>query len=34
MIVMEYLDSTEDDAVIDAWQIVAKWYLLALQMDS
>jgi hypothetical protein len=29
--VMEYLDSTKDDAVIDAWQLVAKWCLLASQ---
>ncbi len=33
-IVMEYLDSTKDNAVIDAWQLVAKWCLLASQMDS
>ncbi len=33
-IVMEYLDSTKDDAVIDAWHLLAKWCLLALQIDS
>jgi hypothetical protein len=33
-IVMEYIDLAEDDAVIDAWKLVAKWCLLASQMDG
>jgi hypothetical protein len=33
-IVMDYLDSNKDDVVIDPWQLVAKWCLLASQMDS
>jgi hypothetical protein len=33
-IVMEYLDLAKDDAVIDTWKLVAKWCLLALQVDS
>ncbi len=31
---MEYLDSTKDDVVIEARQLVAKWCLLASQIDS
>ncbi len=33
-IVMAYIDSAKDNAVIDAWQLVAKWCLLASQMDG
>jgi hypothetical protein len=33
-IVMEYIDSANDDALIDAWQLVTKWCLLASQMDG
>jgi hypothetical protein len=32
-LVLAYLDSTKDDTNIDAWQLVPKWCMLALQMD-